>query len=109
MPGCEAMERKELVEWIVILAIIVAWWPHVFLHFDQLWYHVLIYYVSPLALVYIFVRRLRRMQEGFEYSQKVVDARHKATGANVLGYPPIPTGTPEPPPAEKPSDNGDKP
>jgi hypothetical protein len=25
------------------------------------------------------------MQEGFEYSRKIVDAQHQATGANLLG------------------------
>ncbi|MEA3402193.1 MAG: hypothetical protein U9R79_13230 [Armatimonadota bacterium] len=90
------MERGELIEWIIIIAIIVAWWPHLFLGFDVGWYHALIYYVSPIVLAVILVRRYRRMQEGFEYSRKIVDAQHQATGANVLGRDAQPAGRQSP-------------
>ncbi|NLO04876.1 MAG: hypothetical protein GX131_03495 [candidate division WS1 bacterium] len=86
------MERNELIEWLLIIASIIAWWPRIFLGYDPLWYHVLIYYVTPLLLVVILFRRYRRMQEGFEYSRKIVDAQHKMTGANVLGKDPKPGG-----------------
>ncbi len=79
------MERRELVEWIVIIAVIVAWWPHIFFRYDPAWYHALIYVVGPIALIVIFVGRWRRVQEGFEYSRKIVDEQHRMTGANVLG------------------------
>lgn len=102
------MERRELVEWIVIIAIIVAWWPRIFLGFDAAWYYALIYYVSPVVLILIFVGRYRKMQAGLEYSQKVMDERHRASGANVLGYPPVPTGERQQPPEETADENGDK-
>ncbi len=79
------MERKEIIEWALILLVIVAWWPRIFLDYDPLWYYVLTQYVSPIVLVVILVRRYRRVQEGLEYSRKIVDAQHQATGANVLG------------------------
>ncbi|MGC9320013.1 MAG: hypothetical protein ACP5KN_18420 [Armatimonadota bacterium] len=90
------MDRGELIEWIIILAIIVAWWPHLFLGYDVGWYHALIYYISPIVLAVILVRRYRRMQEGFEYSRKIVDAQHQATGANVLGQHPRQPGRQSP-------------
>lgn len=79
------MERHELIEWAVIILVILAWWPKIFLGFEADWYHVLTHYVSPIVLVIILVRRYRRVQEGFEYSRKIVDAQQQATGANVLG------------------------
>ncbi len=79
------MERGELIEWVLIIAVIMAWWPRIFLGFDPPWYHALIFYVSPLVLAVILVRRYRRMQAGFEYSRKIVDAQHQARGVNVLG------------------------
>ncbi len=69
------MSRRELVEWIVILLIIIAWWPRVFLGYDPLWYHVLIYYITPVVLILIFLRRFRAMQEGFEYSERMMKAQ----------------------------------
>jgi hypothetical protein len=102
------MERRELIEWILIIAIIVAWWPWIFLGYSDAWYRVLIFYVSPLALIFILVVRVRRVQRGLDYSQKVMDERHKASGANVLGYPPVPSGAPEPRSEDAPGDNGDE-
>jgi len=69
------MSRRELVEWILILLIIVAWWPRVFLGYDPLWYHILIYYLTPVVLILIFVRRFRAMQKGFEYSERMMKAQ----------------------------------
>ncbi len=90
------MERREIIEWIVIIACIVAWWPYLFFRYDPMWYHVLIFYISPLVLVYILVVRYRRMQEGFEFSRKIVDQQHRMTGANVLGRDSQPTGPQSP-------------
>ncbi|MFO7947026.1 MAG: hypothetical protein R6V19_09435 [Armatimonadota bacterium] len=67
------MSRRELVEWIVILVIIVAWWPRIFLGYDPLWYHALVYWVSPVILIVIFLQRFRRMQAGFEHSERMID------------------------------------
>ena len=96
------MERNELIEWIVMLLVIVAWWPKIFLNYDPGWYHVLIYLVTPLTLMVIFAVRYRRVREGFEYSKKIIDAQHKASGKNVLGSDggPTPPTPPMPPGAE---------
>ena len=66
------MSRRELVEWFLILLIIIGWWPRIFLGYDPLWYHILIYYVAPLVLVVVLLRRFRAMQEGFEYSERMM-------------------------------------
>lgn len=66
------MSRRELVEWIVMMLLIFAWWPRIFLGYDPLWYHILIYYVSPVILVIIAVRRFRANQEGFRYSERMM-------------------------------------
>ncbi len=79
------MERNELLEWIVMILAIVAWWPKIFFGFDAAWYMALIYGVTPLVLVAILIVRHRRMQEGFAYSKEVIDAQHNASGKNVLG------------------------
>jgi len=81
------VERNELVEWIVIVLVIVAWWPRIFFGYDPLWYHLLIYYISPIVLVVILVVRYRRVREGFEYSEQVIRAQHKAAGREMLGTP----------------------
>ncbi|MBD3293107.1 MAG: hypothetical protein GF393_09295 [Armatimonadia bacterium] len=82
------MRRDELIEQIIMIAVLVGFLYHIFTGYDPRWFHVLLYYVSPVALAVIFVRRYRRMQEGFEYSRKIVDAQHQATGANVVGRDP---------------------
>ncbi len=66
------MSRRELIEWIAILVIIVAWWPRIFLGYDPLWYHALVYWVSPVILFVIFLHRFRRMQAGFEHSEQMI-------------------------------------
>ena len=90
------MERNEIIEWIIIIAGVIGWWPKIFMGFDAPWYNVLIYAVYPLALIVIFVLRWRRVHEGFEYSRKIVDAQHQATGANIVGRPPETGGRPSP-------------
>jgi uncharacterized protein (DUF983 family) len=75
------MDRTELIEWIIIIVSILAWWPYILIRGGMvawgypLWYHVLIHYVVPLILVLIFVRRYRRMKAGLDYSQQVVDTQ----------------------------------
>ncbi|MGD9495096.1 MAG: hypothetical protein AB7Y46_02175 [Armatimonadota bacterium] len=79
------MERRELIEWVVIIAGILAWWPRIFMGYDAGWYNALIYAVYPIVLIAILVTRWRRVHEGFEYSRKIVDAQHQASGRNILG------------------------
>lgn len=91
------MRRDELIEQIIMIAVLVGFLVHIFTGYDPRWFHVLLYYVSPIALAVILVRRYRRMQEGFEYSRKIVDAQHQATGANVVGRDPRVGGGPQSP------------
>ncbi|MFW6156575.1 MAG: hypothetical protein ACOC7J_04590 [Armatimonadota bacterium] len=79
------MRKDELVEQFIMIAVLVGFLVHIFTGYDPRWFHALLYYVSPIVLAVILVRRYRRMQEGFDYSRKIVDAQHQATGANVLG------------------------
>ena len=91
------MRRDELVEQIIMIAVLAGFLFHIFTGYDPQWLHVLLYYVSPVALAVILVRRYRRMQEGFEYSRKIVDSQHQATGANVVGRDPQQSQGPQSP------------
>lgn len=66
------MHRSELIEWIIIIACILAWWPRIFWGLDATWYHLLTYYFVPGVLLVIFFRRFARMKAGFKYSEDVV-------------------------------------
>ena len=79
------MERTELAEWIAMILVLVSWWPKIFLGYSSTWYDLLIYVVGPIVLIAIFVVRYRRVREGFEYSERIIDAQHKAAGRSVLG------------------------
>jgi len=79
------MRRDELVEQIIMIAILAGFLVHIFTGFNPEWLRITLYYVSPVVLLVIFYRRFRRMQEGFEVSRKMVDAQHQASGRNVLG------------------------
>lgn len=81
------MERSELIEWVVIILCIVAWWPLVFLNFGPSWYRLLLYGGEPVAMLIILVRRFRRMKAGLEYSEQVARSQ-------------VP-GRPDAPPAER--------
>ena len=69
------MSRTALVEWIAIIGIIVAWWPRIFLGYDPLWYHILIYYFSLPILAIILVRRFRANEAGFRVSEDMLKAQ----------------------------------
>ncbi len=90
------MRTDELVEQIVMIAILVGFLVHMFTGYSPDWLRILLYYVSPVALVVIFYRRYRRMQEGFEFSRKMVDSQHQASGRNVVGQDPRAGGVQSP-------------
>lgn len=79
------MERDELIEWIIIILCIAAWWP-LLGHFNPAWYRAMLCIVEPIVLIAIAVRRFRRMKEGLEYSEQVV----KSQVPGVPGMPPPP-------------------
>lgn len=84
------MERREIIEQAVMIAIILAWLVRIFTGYDAAWFTALIYYAAPVALVWILVVRWRRVHKGFEFSRKIVDEQHRMTGANVVGEPRAP-------------------
>lgn len=69
------MKRSEIIEWVIILLAVLLWWPRIFLGYDPRWYHLLIYYVVPLVLLIIFIRRYRRMKEGLAYSKEMIHSQ----------------------------------
>ncbi len=73
-----------------MLALIVAWWPRIFVGYDPAWYHILLFYVSPIVLIFIAVRRFRDMQEGFKHSERMIKGQH-------LMQPPDPAAKQGPP------------
>ncbi len=78
------MPRAELIEWAVMLAIIVGWWPMVFFGWGPAYYKYPLYAVSFIALGIIFVRRLRRTREGLEESERMKQAAPKSEGDKKL-------------------------
>lgn len=75
------MDRTELVEWLIMIACIVLWWPYLLIRSGYvawdypMWYHILTHYVVPVVLIVIFIRRAGRMKAGLEYSKEVVDSQ----------------------------------
>ncbi len=69
------MSRAEVIEWIVMIGIVVAWWPRIFFNYDPLWYHILIYYVSVPVLIIILIRRFRANEAGFRVSEEMMKAQ----------------------------------
>ena len=67
-------ERKELMRWVgtgfALLSLVLT--VLVFLGYDAGWYHVTIFYLIPIVLLIIFLRRYARMKAGFQYSEEVV-------------------------------------
>ncbi|MFQ6099425.1 MAG: hypothetical protein ACE5O2_16960 [Armatimonadota bacterium] len=82
-PEAEArMSTREKVEWAVIILGVVAWWPKIFLRDYSFVYHpaynFLCYAVVPLALLFIFVRRVilfRRFVEDEERKRDEAEER----------------------------------
>ncbi len=87
------MDRSELAEWIVMLLVIVMWWPPLLFGWGPDWYRYPLYVVSIVTLSYILARRWRRMQEGLRHSQQMLDAqrmRDAGVGPPVPGAPSVP-------------------
>jgi len=72
------MHRSELIEWIIIIACIVGWWPRIFWGYNPGWYHLLVYYLVPATLVVISLRRFARMRAGLQYSEDAL--KHQPPG-----------------------------
>ncbi len=78
------MPRAELIEWAVMLAIIVGWWPMVFLGWGPAYYKYPLYAVSFIALGIIFIRRLRRVHTGLKESERMKQAAPKSEADKKL-------------------------
>ena len=78
------MNRTELAEWIVMILVIVLWWPVVFADWSPEYYRYPLYVFSFVSLVGILVLRLRRLNEGFKVSegmmQQKIAAEEQARG-----------------------------
>ncbi|MBP8952304.1 MAG: hypothetical protein KBI47_07930 [Armatimonadetes bacterium] len=72
------MTRVELLEWLTMIAIIVLWWPVVFVGWAPGFYRYPLYVVSAVSLVAIFRNRLKRLNEGFSESELMMEARRRA-------------------------------
>ncbi|GEM_PF-5422439 len=90
------MRTDELVEQIVMIAILVGFLVHIFTGYSPDWLRLVLYYVSPIVLLVILYQRYKRMQEGFEFSRKIVDSQHQASGRNVVGQDPRADGVQSP-------------
>lgn len=66
------MSKSELAEWLVMILIILVWWPPIFFNWGPAWYMTGLYAISGVGLMAILIRRLRRMQEGFEVSEQMM-------------------------------------
>lgn len=83
------MSRAELIEWLVMILVIVLWWPLVFTEWGPQYYRYPLYVFSAVSLVTILVRRVARMQEGFAVSEKMMRAKIAAEEAARGGKPPL--------------------
>ena len=95
------MSLGELFEWIAMIAVIVGWWPLIFLGWYHPAYRYSLYIASAVILGIILVRRIIRLEEGFRYSRKIVEMQEQ------MKYGPRPPFL-IPPPSEKSNDNGRK-
>jgi len=67
----------ELIEWLAMIGVIVAWWPLIFLGWFHPAYRYSLYIGSAAILAIILVRRVLRLQEGFRYSRRIVEMQER--------------------------------
>ncbi len=70
------MDRDELWEWIGLLAAIVVWWPGLVGWFPA-WYRLAVYAFCGVIIVWVGIRRIRRVREGLQYSQEITDYQRR--------------------------------
>ena len=112
------MTRSELSEWIAMILIIILWWPPLFAGWFPDWYRYCLYLLSFVVLGGIFVRRLRRVNEGFRMSEGMMQAKIAAEEQARGGKPSLDEKTPPdvsgqvpfmPPPAPRDATDKEKP
>ncbi len=72
------MPRYEVLEWVAMILVIVLWWPPLFMGWFPDWYRVSLYALSALTVLVVFVRRLRRVNEGLAMSEQMMQTRFAA-------------------------------
>ncbi len=72
------MSRDELIEGIIMLLIIIGFWPVVFLGWFPDAYKYGYYGISGALVFLIFIRRLARVRAGLKYSRKMRDLQEEA-------------------------------
>lgn len=85
-----------------MIAVIVAWWPLLFLGWTAVPYRVGLYVGSFLVLSIILYRRWSRLQEGFRHSQRIIDQQH------LMRHGPTPPLTLHSPPELTPPKDGQR-
>ncbi len=83
------MSRDELVESIIMLLIIIGFWPTVFLGWFPDIYKYVYYGISGVLVILIFIRRLARIRAGLKYSRQMRNLREEAqSGARPMPFTP---------------------
>ena len=83
------MPRDELIEAIVMIAIIIAFWPMLLLEAIPPRVRYLFYGVAGVLVVIIFIRRLGRIRAGLKYSRKMRDLQEQIkTGGQPMPFMP---------------------
>ncbi len=72
------MSRDELIEGIIMLLIIIGFWPVAFLGWFPDFYKYVYYGISGVLVILIFIRRLARVHAGLKYSRKMRDLQEEA-------------------------------
>ncbi len=76
------MSRDELIEGIIMLLIIIGFWPVVFLGWFPDLYKYAYYGISGVLVILIFIRRLARVRAGLKYSHKMRDLQEEAQSSD---------------------------
>ncbi len=83
------MSRDELIEGIIMLLIIIGFWPVVFLGWFPDLYKYVYYGISGVLVILIFIRRVARVRAGLKYSRTMRDLREQAqSGARPMPFMP---------------------
>ena len=72
------MSREELIEGIIMILIIIGFWPVAFLGWFPEAYKYTYYGISGVLVFLIFLRRLARVRAGLKYSRQMRDLRDQA-------------------------------
>ena len=79
------MERDELLEWLGLIAVILAWWPPLFLNWFPLAYKLGVILFSLAVIGVVTVRRVRRFRESLRIHREMM-------GLQKPSGPPPPSG-----------------